>query len=95
LVRLSSGQEAGVAVIDLSTRVCREFSLDRMPLEAPLTLHTSHVTVDSADKDDSASLNTEANANHRIRILAFGGGTNCFSFGMHLNKFVIDMRLDL
>jgi hypothetical protein len=87
LVRHSSGQEAGVAVIDLSTRVCREFSLDRMPLEAPLTLHTSHVTV--------ASLNTEANANHRIRILAFGGGTNCFSFGMHLNKFVIDMRLDL
>ena len=30
-----------------------------------------------------------------VRIVVFGGGTNCFSFGMHQNKFVIEMELKL
>jgi hypothetical protein len=50
-------------------------------LEAPLTLHTSCVVAnDDAEKTIS-------------RIFVFGGGTNCFSFGMHLNSFVIELEI--
>jgi hypothetical protein len=52
-------------------------------LEAPLTLHTSYVV---ADDDDDAEKNIS-------RIFVFGGGTNCFSFGMHLNSFVIELEI--
>jgi tRNA wybutosine-synthesizing protein 4 len=75
----SNAQEPGIAVVDLRTKVCREFSVDQIPLEAPLTLHASNVV-----EEDGA-----------VRVVIFGGGTNCFSFGMHLNKFVIEIKLDL
>ena len=61
----------------MKTLTCREFSLDLLALEAPLTLHASHV-----GEDESA-------------VFIFGGGTNCFSFGMHLNKQVIEVKLPL
>ena len=61
----------------MKTLACREFSLDLLSLEAPLTLHVSHI-----DEEESA-------------VFIFGGGTNCFSFGMHLNKQVIKVKLPL
>lgn len=76
----SNAQEPGIAIVDLSNKICREFSVDRVPLVAPLTLHTSHVV----ESDENS-----------VRIVVFGGGTNCFSFGMHQNKFVIEMELKL
>ena len=77
----SSSQEPGIAVIDLQTRTCRELSVDKIPLEAPLTLHASNVV----DEDDDDV----------VRVDIFGGGTNCFSFGMHLNKHVVEVKLKL
>ncbi len=77
---VSNAQEPGIGIVNLKSKIVREFSIELIPLEAPLTLHTSYV---------------EEDVDGRVRVFTFGGGTNCFSFGMHVNKSIIEIQLPL
>ena len=46
-------------------------------LRAPIVQHTSLMNVDKKKNEDCH------------KIVVFGGGTNCFSFGMHVNSDII------
>ncbi|XP_053928890.1 tRNA wybutosine-synthesizing protein 4 isoform X2 [Cuculus canorus] len=69
-VWLRSSSVPGVTVVDLTTGLCLDYTIDVEPLEWPLMLH-NHSSVLLPDEKE---------------LLVLGGGGNCFSFGTHLNS---------
>ncbi|XP_056891644.1 tRNA wybutosine-synthesizing protein 4 [Takifugu flavidus] len=69
-VWLHSAGVPDVAVINLVTRCCVEFRLDRDSVPWPLMLH---------------SFCSEITGPEEPELLLLGGGGNCFSFGTHFN----------
>ncbi|NXI45801.1 TYW4 protein, partial [Galbula dea] len=67
----------GLAVIDLLTGVCLEYSIHTEHLEWPLMLH-NHSSVFLPQEEE---------------LLLIGGGGNCFSFGTHLNPEPVSLSL--
>ncbi|XP_062833117.1 tRNA wybutosine-synthesizing protein 4 isoform X2 [Anolis carolinensis] len=67
----------GVAVVDLATGQAAEYSIDTAPLEWPLMLH-GHSSVFLPEEEAA---------------LVLGGGSNCFSFGSHLNRHPVRLSL--
>ncbi|KAK3568902.1 hypothetical protein QTP86_019557 [Hemibagrus guttatus] len=69
----------GIAVINMTTRVSVEFSLDTSFVPWPLMLHS--FCSELLDSDGA-------------EMMLIGGGGNCFSFGTHLNSqpVILDLR---
>ena len=68
-----------LTVIDLSnieSLIVTNYEAKETP-RAPLVQHTSHLLFDEKNEEDGKE------------IIIIGGGTNCFSFGMHVNSNVI------
>ncbi|TSQ01556.1 tRNA wybutosine-synthesizing protein 4 [Bagarius yarrelli] len=70
----------GVAIINLTTRVSVEVSIDTTSVPWPLMLHS--FCSELLDSDGA-------------EIMLVGGGGNCFSFGTHLNSHPVILDLSL
>jgi len=75
----SSKQSSGqsVAVFDLQTYAMAEYQILLQPL-INLPLLFNHTSICDMES---------------FELYIFGGGSNCFSFGMHVNKSVINIPL--
>ncbi|NWR59875.1 TYW4 protein, partial [Bucorvus abyssinicus] len=67
----------GVTVIDLTTGLCLDYTINAEHLEWPLMLH-NHSSVLLPEEEE---------------LLLIGGGGNCFSFGTHLNSEPVVLSL--
>ncbi|XP_009986392.1 PREDICTED: tRNA wybutosine-synthesizing protein 4-like [Tauraco erythrolophus] len=67
----------GVTVIDLTTGLCLDYTINVEHLEWPLMLH-NHSSVFLPNEKE---------------LLLIGGGGNCFSFGTHLNPEPVSLSL--
>ena len=78
-VASSGGQQPGVCVVDLITGGSVELELETGVPAADICLY-----------NHGSCLQEEG---ERPRILVFGGGGNCFSFGSHFSKYSLEIDL--
>ena len=78
-VATSGGQQPGVCVVDLITGASVELELETGVPAADVCLYNH----DSCLQEEG----------ERPRILVFGGGGNCFSFGSHFSKYSLEIDL--
>ncbi|KFU86766.1 Leucine carboxyl methyltransferase 2, partial [Chaetura pelagica] len=76
-VWLHSPEVPGLTIIDLSTGLCLDYTIDAEHLEWPLMVH-NHSSVFLPDEKE---------------LVLIGGGGNCFSFGTHLNPEPVSLNL--
>ncbi|XP_068281023.1 tRNA wybutosine-synthesizing protein 4 isoform X2 [Nyctibius grandis] len=72
-----SSSVPGVTVVDLTTGLCLDYTINVEHLEWPLMLH-NHSSVFLPNEKE---------------LLLIGGGGNCFSFGTHLNPELVSLSL--
>ena len=78
-VVVGSKMDIILTVIDINnieTPIVKNYEANQT-LRSPIVQHTSLLNVDKKKNEDCDE------------IVIFGGGTNCFSFGMHVNSDII------
>ncbi|XP_057381528.1 tRNA wybutosine-synthesizing protein 4-like isoform X1 [Daphnia carinata] len=70
----------GVCVIDLLKWTCVEYKLPIQDIKQPVILASFNAQLDEEEKDGT-------------KILCWGGGSPCFSFGTHLNNVFVELKI--
>lgn len=70
----------GVCVIDLLKWTCVEYTLPIQDIKQPVILASFNAQLGEEEKDGT-------------KILCWGGGSPCFSFGTHLNNVFVEIKI--